>query len=108
VRLAVDAIWPHDPPVESANALQALVSRLRRGLGDPELVAPTPGGYRLALADVDATAFVEQARVGRERLHDGDAAGASTSATAGATRCTGLPRPVRRPGRIGSCLDESP
>ncbi|MEU7819086.1 AfsR/SARP family transcriptional regulator, partial [Pseudonocardia sp. NPDC049154] len=48
----VDDLWGTEPA--SANALQALVSRLRRALG-PELVVTVPGGYRLDLppADVD-------------------------------------------------------
>jgi len=50
----VDDLWDAEPA--SANALQALVSRLRRALG-PDLVATVPGGYRLEIgpADVDAT-----------------------------------------------------
>ncbi|MCF7551290.1 BTAD domain-containing putative transcriptional regulator [Pseudonocardia sp. WMMC193] len=49
----VDDLWGDEPA--SANALQALVSRLRRALG-PELVATVPGGYRLELpaAEIDA------------------------------------------------------
>jgi predicted ATPase/DNA-binding SARP family transcriptional activator len=49
----VDDLWGTEPA--SANALQALVSRLRRALG-PELVATVPGGYRLEVpaAEVDA------------------------------------------------------
>ncbi|MGH8826760.1 MAG: AfsR/SARP family transcriptional regulator, partial [Jiangellaceae bacterium] len=48
----VDGIWGADPPPGATNALQALVSRLRRAL--PHLVVESqPTGYRL-LADVDA------------------------------------------------------
>ena len=42
----VDGLW-ETPPENAANALQALVSRLRRSLG--ELVVTEPGGYRLAV-----------------------------------------------------------
>jgi predicted ATPase/DNA-binding SARP family transcriptional activator len=52
----VDGLW-ETPPENAANALQALVSRLRRSLG--ELVVTEPGGYRLAVEprSVDAVAF---------------------------------------------------
>ena len=43
----VDAVWEDDLPADHVHALQSLVSRLRRALGDAALVAPAPGGYRL-------------------------------------------------------------
>jgi predicted ATPase/DNA-binding SARP family transcriptional activator len=46
----IDAVWDEEPPNGAANALQTLVSRLRRGLGDGQLIQQTPAGYRL---DVD-------------------------------------------------------
>ncbi|MFC1409100.1 BTAD domain-containing putative transcriptional regulator [Streptacidiphilus sp. N1-12] len=52
-------LWPDgDGPANPANALQALVSRLRGVLGR-ELVAATPTGYRLVLdpAEVDVHRF---------------------------------------------------
>uniref|UniRef100_UPI00189206E9 AfsR/SARP family transcriptional regulator n=1 Tax=Catenulispora rubra TaxID=280293 RepID=UPI00189206E9 len=63
----VDALWEHEPPDGAANALQSLVSRLRRTFGDPDIVVGTPGGYRLAVpADaVDAQRFETLARQGR-------------------------------------------
>ncbi|MEY9861690.1 putative ATPase/DNA-binding SARP family transcriptional activator [Catenulispora sp. GAS73] len=63
----IDALWEHEPPDGAANALQSLVSRLRRTLGDPDVVIGTPGGYRLAVpADaVDAHRFETLARQGR-------------------------------------------
>ncbi|SDU62999.1 BTAD domain-containing putative transcriptional regulator [Jiangella alkaliphila] len=54
----VDGIWGDDPPAGAANALQALVSRLRRAL--PGLAVEShPAGYRLALDPdaVDAARF---------------------------------------------------
>ena len=53
----VDGLW-EVPPENAANALQALVSRLRRVLAG-ELVVTEPGGYRLAVdpCSVDAVAF---------------------------------------------------
>ncbi|MEU4162596.1 BTAD domain-containing putative transcriptional regulator [Actinoplanes sp. NPDC026670] len=54
----IDGVWGDSPPAAAANALQALVSRLRRAV--PGLaVAATPAGYRL-VADpetVDAHRF---------------------------------------------------
>ncbi|MBV1848784.1 BTAD domain-containing putative transcriptional regulator [Catellatospora tritici] len=54
----VDAVWPDDPPANTANALQALVSRLRRAVPGLE-IEPHPAGYRLILAtdDLDVTVF---------------------------------------------------
>ena len=70
VRLAVDAgrtvpadrliddLWGGTPPAGAANALQALVSRLRVA-GGHEAIESRPGGYRLAIEPdrVDAVAF---------------------------------------------------
>jgi predicted ATPase/DNA-binding SARP family transcriptional activator len=73
--MLIDAVWGEDPPAESANALQSLVSRLRRALGTAELIAQSPGGYRLVLAptDIDAYRFEQQVRAGRRELNDGSA-----------------------------------
>ncbi|HEX7746603.1 MAG TPA: winged helix-turn-helix domain-containing protein, partial [Micromonosporaceae bacterium] len=45
----VDALWPEDRPADPANALQSLVSRLRRALGRADAVEQVAGGYRLAI-----------------------------------------------------------
>ncbi|MEU8818008.1 BTAD domain-containing putative transcriptional regulator [Actinoplanes sp. NPDC048796] len=58
----IDGVWADDPPAAAGNALQALVSRLRRaGL----TVEAAPGGYRLVIdADrVDAHLFTRLAPV---------------------------------------------
>ncbi|WP_449061681.1 BTAD domain-containing putative transcriptional regulator [Planomonospora algeriensis] len=62
----VDWIWGHRPPRDEVNALQALVSRLRRVLPDGVIEADS-GGYRLAVPPgaVDVCRFehlVAQAR----------------------------------------------
>ncbi|MEV0619316.1 BTAD domain-containing putative transcriptional regulator [Nonomuraea sp. NPDC050404] len=62
----VDWIWGQRPPADEVNALQALVSRLRRVLPDGVIEADA-GGYRLAVAPdaVDVSRFerlVAQAR----------------------------------------------
>lgn len=49
----VEAVWADALPGEPTNALQSLVSRLRRSLGAPGLVTQEPTGYRLALAEQD-------------------------------------------------------
>ena len=58
----IDGVWGEEPPAAAGNALQALVSRLRRMA--PELtVEAVPGGYRLVIdADrVDAHRFARLA-----------------------------------------------
>ncbi|GAA3773322.1 BTAD domain-containing putative transcriptional regulator [Micromonospora maritima] len=75
-----EALWGDAPPADTANAVQTLVSRLRRavpGLG----VRSGPAGYRLDLDpdDVDAGCFERLARQGREALRDGNAREALTT-----------------------------
>ena len=69
----LDAVWPDAPPADPLNALQSLVSRLRRVIGEAAEVQPVPGGYRLAVAaaDVDATVFGELVATGRRELRQG-------------------------------------
>ncbi|NED51531.1 AfsR/SARP family transcriptional regulator, partial [Micromonospora aurantiaca] len=67
-----EALWGDEPPTDTANAVQTLVSRLRRavpGLG----VRSSPAGYRLDLDpdDVDAGRFERLTRQGRAALRDG-------------------------------------
>ncbi|MFC9894251.1 BTAD domain-containing putative transcriptional regulator [Nocardia sp. NPDC127579] len=62
----IDWIWDEQPPADAANALQALVSRLRRAL-PAGAVEVQPTGYRLTVRphDVDAVRFeqlLDQAR----------------------------------------------
>ncbi|AEV86570.1 SARP family transcriptional regulator [Actinoplanes sp. SE50] len=75
----VDSLWPRERPADPANALQSLVSRLRRVLGDAEAVAQDEGGYRLRVGDddVDVVRFERLAGQGRQRLRAGDAVGAA-------------------------------
>jgi predicted ATPase/DNA-binding SARP family transcriptional activator len=71
----VRALWPEALPADPANALQSLVSRLRRALGVAEAVTQTASGYRLAVApdDVDVHRFERLAAEGRTRLRAGEA-----------------------------------
>jgi len=74
-----DAIWDGELPGDESHALQSLVSRLRRALGDAGLVQPSGNGYRLAVdaEDVDASRFARLATEGASRLGDGDPQAAS-------------------------------
>src|SRR5215211_2661898 len=67
----VDAVWDEDPPAGAANALQSLVSRLRRLL--PDVVETHQAGYRLALDPeaVDAARFAAPAVARLEELRLG-------------------------------------
>jgi predicted ATPase/DNA-binding SARP family transcriptional activator len=73
-RLAED-LWPGDRPADAANALQALVSRLRQAAGR-DLVEYLAGGYRLAVdpGQIDAVAFERLVGSARGALADGDQA----------------------------------
>ncbi|MCE0536435.1 winged helix-turn-helix domain-containing protein [Kineosporia rhizophila] len=67
----IDWIWGENPPAEAPNALQRLVSRLRKAL--PEgLVEGLPEGYRLAVApeQVDAVRFEQLILQSRSRTSD--------------------------------------
>jgi predicted ATPase/DNA-binding SARP family transcriptional activator len=72
----VEAVWDEQPPADPANALQSLVSRLRRAA--PALVESRPAGYLLAVpADqVDAARFEVIAADGRQRAAGDPHAGA--------------------------------
>ena len=72
-----EALWGDAQPADTANAVQSLVSRLRRAI--PWLSVPSgPAGYRLDLPTdaVDANRFERLTREGRDALRAGDPAGA--------------------------------
>ena len=73
-RSLADAIWDGDLPADEPHALQSLVSRLRRALGEAELIEQSAGGYRLAVdpSDVDAARFSALAAEGAAGLRDGN------------------------------------
>ena len=66
----VDWIWGEHPPADAANALQRLVSRLRKALPDG-VVEGHPSGYRLAVEPdaVDAVRF--ESLIGQARTDEG-------------------------------------
>src|SRR5580692_10872687 len=78
VGFLIDELWESRPPDGVANALQALVSRLRRALPDGA-VASRPGGYQLAVDvdDVDVFRFERLAERGRALLAADDPASAA-------------------------------
>ncbi|MEU8110510.1 BTAD domain-containing putative transcriptional regulator [Nonomuraea muscovyensis] len=62
-----EALWGEQAPDDQLHALQSLVSRLRRVLGDPGLLTLGPAGYRLVVGpdEVDAARFERLAWAGR-------------------------------------------
>ena len=77
-RLAED-LWAGGAPADAANALQALVSRLRAATGR-DAIEYSPAGYRLAVpaSHLDALVFETLVAAGRAALADGDQAGGAT------------------------------
>src|SRR6201991_3535549 len=71
-RALVDAVWDDELPSDQQHALQSLISRARRALGDADAIAPAPGGYTLASDGVDAHRFEELAAAGASALRNGD------------------------------------
>jgi DNA-binding SARP family transcriptional activator/WD40 repeat protein len=68
-RLAI-ALWGQDAPAGAGKTIQVHVSRLRRALGEPEVLATTPGGYRLRVrpGELDAERFAQLAAEGHRAL----------------------------------------
>lgn len=68
----IDDLWGEQPPDGATAALQAVVSRLRRALGDAGSVDLVAGGYRLGVRaqDVDAQHFEDLVTQGRRALSD--------------------------------------
>lgn len=77
----VAGLWGAEPPGDAANALQSLVSRLRKALIDGSKLAFTAGGYALEInrRDVDVHRFEELAERGRRELTARQFADASTT-----------------------------
>jgi len=78
-RQLIYGLWADQPPAGAANALQALVSRLRRALPDA-VIESRPAGYQLKLdpRSTDIVRFEELAARGRIQLRDDPAAAAAT------------------------------
>ncbi|WP_369202995.1 BTAD domain-containing putative transcriptional regulator, partial [Streptomyces sp. PU-14G] len=80
----VAGLWPQELPERPGKAVQVLVSRARAQLG-ADVIASTPTGYRLALAEdqVDSSALLSHAAAGAQRAAAGDHAGSLAAAEAG-------------------------
>ena len=78
-RLAV-ALWGEEAPAGAAKTVQVHVSRLRKALDDPEIVATTPAGYRLQLhpGQLDAERFERLVEDGRRTMAAGQPEQAGT------------------------------
>jgi DNA-binding SARP family transcriptional activator len=71
-RLAL-ALWGKDSPAEAVRTVRVHVSRLRKALGDEEIVTTTPAGYclRVLPGELDADCFARLADEGRQALAAG-------------------------------------
>ena len=71
-QLAV-ALWGEDAPAGAVNTVQVHVSRLRKALGDTDVLVTTPGGYELRLdpEQFDAHHFERRLAEGRSELAAG-------------------------------------
>jgi predicted ATPase len=95
----VDDLWDGDgngatgAPADPLNALQSLVSRLRRLLPVPSLLESSASGYRLALAadEVDTTRYETLVAQGRTALRQGDPTGAASCLEQAAALWRGVP-----------------
>jgi predicted ATPase/DNA-binding SARP family transcriptional activator len=78
----VAGVWDGDPPAGAANALQSLISRLRRAL--PGVIDSRPAGYRLVVEEdvVDIRRFDRLVGHGRRLLADDPARAADALAEA--------------------------
>ncbi len=79
IRRIVEALWEDDPPGHAANAVQALVSRLRRAVPDI-VIESTSVGYRLMVDPdaVDVPRFERLVATGRAELAGDPAQAAAT------------------------------
>jgi predicted ATPase/DNA-binding SARP family transcriptional activator len=75
----IDGLWPAELPAGAANALQALVSRLRRAVPEAEIEF-RPAGYRLNLdpRSTDIVRFEDLAATGRAQLREDPQGAAAT------------------------------
>lgn len=88
----VEGLWPDELPERPGKAVQVLVSRARSLLG-ADVIASTPTGYRLALAEdqVDTSALLLHATASADRARAGDHAGSLAAAEAGLALWAGTP-----------------
>jgi DNA-binding SARP family transcriptional activator len=70
------ALWGEEAPSGAVRTVQVHVSRLRKALGDEEMLATTPAGYRLRVGagELDADRFTVLVEEGRRALGAGQVA----------------------------------
>jgi WD40 repeat protein/DNA-binding SARP family transcriptional activator len=73
-RLA-QALWGEEAPHGAVKTVQVHVSRLRKALGDGDVLVTTPAGYRVRVrpGELDAERFQRLVEDGRDALADGQA-----------------------------------
>ncbi|MCA1699819.1 MAG: AfsR/SARP family transcriptional regulator [Actinobacteria bacterium] len=78
-RLAL-ALWGEDAPPSAVKRIQIHVSRLRKALGDSEILTSTPAGYRLRVLpdELDADRFARLLQEGDRALAEGRSEHAAT------------------------------
>ena len=54
----IDELWGERLPADARGALQALVSRLRRAVGEPAALVSGPAGYQLRIGREDRKSVV--------------------------------------------------
>src|SRR5215213_227411 len=71
-RLAL-ALWGEEVPAGAVKTIHVHVSRLRRALGEPEMLVTTPAGYELRVApgELDVDRFEQLSAEGHQALADG-------------------------------------
>src|SRR3954454_17784550 len=64
-RLAV-SLWGEDAPPTAVKTVQVYVARLRKALGDPDVLVTTPAGYTLRVGpgELDAERFEQRSPAG--------------------------------------------
>jgi DNA-binding SARP family transcriptional activator len=93
-RVAV-ALWGEDAPPASIKTVHVHVSRLRKALGDPDVIATTPAGYRLRVlpGELDAARFEGLVAEGRDALATGHPDRAASKLRDALRICRGPPLP---------------
>ncbi|HEV7750855.1 MAG TPA: BTAD domain-containing putative transcriptional regulator [Baekduia sp.] len=88
-------LWGEDAPPSSIKTIHVHVSRLRKALGDPDVIATVPAGYRLRVrpGELDAERFEALIAEARDALADGRADRAATKLREALGLCRGPPLP---------------
>ena len=100
-------LWGDDAPAGAVKTVQVHVSRLRKALGDPDVLTTTPAGYRLRVrpGELDAERFEELVADARRELSAGRAERGRRGAPRGARPVArGAARRSRRPP-VRACRD---